>query len=322
MLADGIEELRTRFGGLPSPLEAEDIWGDIWYQETHHSTAIEGNTLVLKEVETLLREGRAFGKKRLAEYLEVQGYAEAARWVYGHALEPGEWTVGELLSLTEVRHVHRLAMTPVWNVAPHPDASEAEAPGNLRRHDIHPFPGGMKPPPWPEIPQLVDDWARSACAIGLDAAPFPERLARVHARFEQIHPFIDGNGRAGRLLLNLLLVRLGYPPAIIRKGERARYLRALQRADGDDLGALGEMLARRLLDALNRFVIPAVAGPSRLVALVSLADHELSPAALREAAARGRLRAYHDAAGRWVSSRKWVEEYKRSRSPRGRRSGR
>jgi hypothetical protein len=48
-LAEGVEELKARLGGLPTPLETEDIWGDIWYQEAHNSTAIEGNTLVLKE---------------------------------------------------------------------------------------------------------------------------------------------------------------------------------------------------------------------------------------------------------------------------------
>ena len=59
-------------GGLPLPLEADAIWEGIWYEEAHHSTAIEGNTLVLKEVERLLREGKAVGSKELAEYLEVE----------------------------------------------------------------------------------------------------------------------------------------------------------------------------------------------------------------------------------------------------------
>src|SRR5881296_61098 len=109
-LEEGVEELRTRLGGLPSPVEAEDIWADIWYQEAHNSTAIEGNTLVLREVELLLREGRAVGDKQLAEYLEVQGYAEAARWVYEQGVAPGGWSTGDLVSVTELRHVHRLAM--------------------------------------------------------------------------------------------------------------------------------------------------------------------------------------------------------------------
>jgi cell filamentation protein, protein adenylyltransferase len=58
-----IGELRERLGGLPSPLEAEGIWRGIWLEEAHHSTAIEGNTLVLKQIELLLAEGRAVGNK-------------------------------------------------------------------------------------------------------------------------------------------------------------------------------------------------------------------------------------------------------------------
>ena len=68
-LDESVDELRSRLGGLPTPVEAEDIWGDIWFQEAHNSTAIEGNTLVLREVEFLLREGRAVGDKELADYM-------------------------------------------------------------------------------------------------------------------------------------------------------------------------------------------------------------------------------------------------------------
>jgi Fic family protein len=100
-------------GGLPSPLEAADTWKGIWFEEAHHSTAIEGNTLVLKQVEQLLAEGRAVGNKELSEYLEVRGYADAADWVYGQAIEPGTWETSELITLTEVRYVHEMAMRPV-----------------------------------------------------------------------------------------------------------------------------------------------------------------------------------------------------------------
>ena len=84
-LEEAVADLRDRLGGLPSPAEAEDIWTAIWYQEAHHSTALEGNTLVLQQVELLLAEGRAVGNKELREYMEVRGYADAARWVYGQA---------------------------------------------------------------------------------------------------------------------------------------------------------------------------------------------------------------------------------------------
>ena len=125
-LDQAFAELNDRVGGLPNPVEAEGIWTTIWYQEAHNSTALEGNTLVLKQVEQLLGEGRAVGNKELKEYMEVQGYADAAKWVYGQALEPDAWSTGELVTLTEVRQVHATALGPVWNVAPHPDATERE----------------------------------------------------------------------------------------------------------------------------------------------------------------------------------------------------
>jgi len=77
-----IDELRTRLGGLPSPDESAYVWADIWHLEAHHSTALEGNTLALREVETLLERGKAVGAKPLREYMEVKGYADAASWVY------------------------------------------------------------------------------------------------------------------------------------------------------------------------------------------------------------------------------------------------
>jgi hypothetical protein len=312
-----ITELRERLGGLPSPLEAEGIWRGIWLEEAHHSTAIEGNTLVLKQVELLLAEGRAVGNKELSEYLEVRGYATAADWVYGHAIQPGGWSEGELISLAEVRHVHSLAMTPVWDVAPHPRATAREARGSFREHDIEPFPGGMQPPPWTDVPALMRDWISGTQGLaGLDEAMIAEAAAVLHARFEQIHPFLDGNGRTGRLVLNLLLVRLGIPPAIIYKGDRSRYLAALRRADGGDARPLGEFLARAVLDNLYKFVVPAVAGPARLVPLPALATDGISANALRVAAIRGRLKAAKASDGTWRSSRAWVDEYRATRYKR------
>lgn len=312
-----IAELRDDLGGLPSPAHAEQIWRGIWLEEAHNSTAIEGNTLVLKQVEQLLSEGRAVGNKDLSEYLEVQGYGVAANWVYGQAIEPGDWIDGDLISLSEVRHIHSLAMGPVWDVTPHPNATDRERPGSFREHDIAPFPDGMTPPSWPDIPASMRDWITDAQALrDADQTSLIEQLANLHGRFEQIHPFLDGNGRAGRLVLNLLLVRLGYPPAIVYKADRPRYLTALRRCDADDPAPLGELLARAVLDNLYRFVIPALAGPDRLVPLQALATKDLSANALRVAATRGRLRATKGPDGAWRSSKALVDEYLQTRHER------
>lgn len=311
-----MEELRSRLGGLPSPEESEYVWKDIWHLEAHHSTALEGNTLVLREVEALLDTGRAVGSKPLKEYMEVKGYGDAASWVYREALGHGDRSGEGLISVADIRHIHYLAMSPVWGVAPHPDATSAESPGNFREHDIHPFEEGMTPPSWPLVGSMLEAWAASAASVPArvaDGEPPAEVAATLHNSFEQIHPFIDGNGRTGRLALNLVLVRIGYPPVVILKAQRPAYLRAMQRADRGDMGPLGEILARGMIDNLNRFIIPNVAGPAKLVPIAALVDADLSLVALRTAARRGRLDAHQSSDGQWLSTPKAVEQYKKSR---------
>ncbi|MFM8155361.1 MAG: Fic family protein [Actinomycetes bacterium] len=319
-LDDSVAELHARFGGLPAPEEARGIWSDIWHLEAHHSTALEGNTLVLRQVEVLLDQGKTVGARPLKDYLEVKGYGQAAEWVYGHALRPDDWEARGLVSLSEVRHVHQLAMTPVWEVAPHPDASHREVPGMFREHDLRPFGDGMSPPSWALVPSALQDWLDRVEHLTPDLVegrtetrPLPEMLAEIHNGFERVHPFIDGNGRAGRLVLNLILVRLGFPPAIILKSRREHYLSAMQRADSGDFGPLGEMIARAIYDNINRFVLPVIAGEHRPVPLAALVSSEFSLAALKQAAQRGRLHAIQGPDGTWMSTKQAVSDYRASK---------
>ncbi|MDZ7577375.1 MAG: Fic family protein [Candidatus Nanopelagicales bacterium] len=251
----------------------------------------------------------------------MRGYADAAQWVYAQAVDPGDWHTDGLVSLAEIRQVHEVAMTPVWQVAPHPDATEREAPGHFREHDIHQFEGGMTPPSWPLVPARMRGWVDQVNSSASElAAPvdhrLPEVLARLHTEFEEVHPFIDGNGRTGRLLLNLLLVRLGYPPIIVLKKQRDTYLAALTKADYGYFGPLGEILARGIYDNLNRFIMPSLAGPARQIPLAALVDKDFSLPALRQAAQRGRLHAIQGPDGIWRSSKKAVEEYRRTKRRR------
>ena len=212
--------------------------------------------------------------------------------------------------------MHELALGPTWEVAPHPSANPDERPGSFRQHDINPFPGGMTPPSWVEVEPAMSDWLSSLSGIDQIDNPI-EMIAEAHGSFERIHPFLDGNGRTGRLLLNLILVRSGYPPAVIYKRDRNRYLKALRKADAGDVGPLAELIARAVTDNLYRFVVPAVAGPNRLVPLASLATKERGVLTLRAAAERGRLKAQKGPDGQWRSTRAWLDEYITSRYQRG-----
>lgn len=87
-------------------------------------------------------------------------------------------------------------MTPVWDVAPHPGATDREAPGSFREHDIAPFPGGMQPPQWTNVPALIRDWIDEASRF--DGGTRPTLLRRwlgFTPGSSRSHPFLDGNGR-------------------------------------------------------------------------------------------------------------------------------
>lgn len=302
-------------GGLPLPVEAEGIWRDIWFEEAHHSTAMEGNTLIFREVQLLLDQHKAVGSKEMKAYLEVQGYAKAAQWVYDQAVRGGE---AARISLTEVREIHKIVVEQAWLEFPPDQYDPKEGPGSFRRKNIEPFSSGMVPPEWPRVQAATTDWVdrvNDPATWQGNCHPM-ETFANLHASFERIHPFRDGNGRVGRLVLNLLLVRYGYPPAVIYKQDRNRYLKALIRADDGDCGALAELLARSIKASIDRFILPGLAGPHRLIPLSALADSSgLTHNALNLAAQRERLKAVKQG-NQWHSTKEAVEEYRRSRYKR------
>jgi Fic family protein len=177
---------------------------------TYNSNAIEGNTLTQSETELVLSKGITVGGKTLIEHLEVIGHKEAIDYIEtpAQAVSPiGEW---------EIRQIHSLVMRKI---------SPTEA-GQYRQLDVkaagtdHIYPAHYL---LPELMAEFVQWLGEAIAV-----LHPIELAtEAHYRFVSIHPFRDGNGRTGRLLMNLLLLRAGFTLAVINNEQRQAYIEAL-----------------------------------------------------------------------------------------------
>jgi hypothetical protein len=302
LLDEEVALLKDSLGGLPRAVEADEILRAIWLDDVHNSTGIEGNTMTKAQVVDLVERGRASAS--LLESLEVEGYAHAADWVYRVAADR------EGVPVSIVSEVHKRAVRLAWELEP---PATRDQPGAWRQAPVAVRAVKVSVPA--AIPADLDAWSRSTRKRG-DRHPVVH-AAIHHAWFERIHPFIDGNGRVGRLLLNFLLMQHGYPPAVILKAQRPRYLRGLELADEDNPNPLAEVVARAVSGTLTRFLIPNLAGAAKLVPLSALAAHGPYPVEyLRQLVFSRKLRAVRDG-HLWLSSRKWLDDYIATRDPRG-----
>lgn len=302
LLDEEVALLKEHLGGLPRAVEADEILHAIWLDDVHNSTAIEGNTMTKAQVADLVERGRA--SARLVENLEVKGYADAADWVYRYAPDYDH------VPVSVVSEAHKLAVKLAWDLEP---PATRDQPGAWRKAPV--TVGSVKVSVPAAIPADLDAWSQSTRKLD-DKHPVVH-AAIHHAWFERIHPFTDGNGRVGRLLLNFMLLQRGYPPAVIPKAQRPRYLRGLELADDGNPNLLAEVIARAVSGTLTRFLIPNLAGAAKLVPLSALAAQgPYSLAYLRLLVFSGKLRAVQDGRLR-LSSKKWLDDYTATRDPRG-----
>jgi Fic family protein len=177
---------------------------------THTSTAIEGNTLTARETAEVIEHGITVGGKPLRDHLEVLDHHDALEWM--RALADQQTPLGE----ATVTELHRRAVL----------RSNPEIAGfysTMRRRiagSAVVFPNPAK------LPALMEELGAWLAA----AAPSPATAFEAHLRLVSIHPFADGNGRTARLLMNLILIRAGFPPIAVRPEDRGAYLVSLERA--------------------------------------------------------------------------------------------
>src|SRR5665213_2898371 len=202
---------------------------------TYTSNAIEGNTLTLRETAELIEHGITVGGKPLRDHLEVVDHYAAVLWM--RELAAKDAPVDEAI----VREMHRRI---VARSQPEIGGVYSTLPRRIAGSNVI-FPNPAK------IPQLMKEYGEW---LG-QAEPGPAPSFEAHYRLVSIHPFSDGNGRTARLLMNLLLLRAGYPPVAVRPEDRKTYLDALEHASvSGDVQPFGKFLYERLDSTLGEYL--------------------------------------------------------------------
>jgi len=307
-----VQELRAEIEARPAdPAVArrfERARRDIIYDEIAASCTIAGAQLTPPAIRRLLERGTTVAGS-LADHLLVLGYARAALEIARE--RPMRTSARWLIAVAEIEQLHVTITSPMDVVR-----TRTAPPGAWRRANLPPVREGMV-----TTPHWLIQFEMAALVERIGGGP-PRQgvlfawLADIHERLERIRPFVDANGRIARLVVNLLLSRLGYPPATISHALLDQYRRALSAADAGDRGPLADVLERAVRANLER-LSAAIVHESILQPLASFAGRELSLDALRKAAHRGRLRTV--TRGREVYSTKdWVHAYRTKKSRAGR----
>jgi Fic family protein len=233
---DAIEERVSllRRSGTLTEQTVRDYYGDKRFEQVAESNAIEGSTLSVGETELAVVKGMtitghdpAFVRDAVALDRALSRIAELAR-------DPSTPT-----NIQQLHEVHALLL------------GERPGAGIFRRERVT-ISGSRHTPPrtWEQVMTQMTDWQN--WSIDNQTLPAPIRAAVLHAWLTHIHPYIDGNGRTSRAIGNLELIRAGYPPIIIKKKERDRYIEALGESDeGGDIRSFMELIFDRLEGGLT-----------------------------------------------------------------------
>jgi fido (protein-threonine AMPylation protein) len=203
---------------------------------TYHSNAIEGNTLTLRETQVVIETGLTIGGHPFREHLEATNHAQAYEYLTALAAGSDPITRDTILGL------HRVVMESIDETA-----------GTFRTGPVYIRGARITPPPSSQVERLISSWLEWLSGPALYYPPVI-RAAIAHHDFEAIHPFFDGNGRTGRLLLNLMLMQEGYPPALLLRSWRINYLRALDSAGLGRFNPLANLVGRAVEGGLDLYL--------------------------------------------------------------------
>ena len=304
-----LEQKKARLDALrPLPAAAtRRLEEQLTVEWIYNSNAIEGNTLTLKETRLILETGLTIGGRSLREHLEAINHRDAIDYVETLVAGAGASSPSEPVTPFHVRQIHHLVLARI----------DDDNAGQYRTLPVQIVGTTYQPPEAWQVAALMQDWGEWLNGPAQALHPI-ERAAQAHHRLAAIHPFIDGNGRTGRLVMNLLLMRDGYPPTIILRANRGQYYRILAQADRGNALPLVNFVGRAVERSLTLYLTACTPQTE----LAAEADEWIP---LREAARgttysqdylsllarRGRLEAIKR--GRvWYTTRRAVAAYRRS----------
>jgi len=262
----------------------------------YNSNAIEGNTLTLKETFWVIQQGITVKGKPLKDHLEAKNHKEALDYLYELVEHEGQNTISETL----IKNLHELIIQDI----------DKDIAGSYRNVDVFITGTKHKPPSALEVPQKMSglvSWARK----NYGKMNIVEFSAIFHHKFVHIHPFRDGNGRVGRLLMNIFLMKYGFPITIILNNDRKKYYRVLSEADDSNYIPLVNFVGQAVLRSLNIY-LDVLTPASKKEEYISLAEaakgYSYSPAYLGKLAKEGKIDA-HKEGRNWVTTKEAIERY-------------
>jgi len=209
----------------------------LFLEWTYNSNAIEGNTLTMNETKVVL-EGITIGGKTLREHLEVINHRDAITYVEEIV------QMKEPLSEWQIKNLHRLVLKGIHD----------EYAGAYRKEQVFISGARHRPPAHYVLEEKMEQMMNWYLNEAIHLHPV-ERGAMLHAIFVGIHPFIDGNGRTSRLLLNLEVMKDGFPPVIIKVENRLAYYEALDKAHTtEDYSDFIALVEREVEDSLDLYL--------------------------------------------------------------------
>jgi len=293
LLLKRVEEKKKRLDKLrPLPKDAlKKLLEDIRLRHTYHSDAIEGNTLTLQETKLVLEEGITIGGKPLKDHVEAKNDAEAFDLMVKlvHAKK--------LISQDIIQEIHEIVTKGILEVS-----------GKYRTENVRITGSKTTPPSYSKIVKLMEEYISNIKESKLHPI---KKAAFTHHELVRIHPFLDGNGRVSRLITNLYLMKEGYPPIVLKKEDRRKYYRVLQRADDGDSSPFANFIGQAVHEALM-YYLSSFVDDERLISLKEIADFSpYSQEYLSLRARQGKLDAVK-IENVWYSSKRALKEYLKS----------